>query len=217
VPKSDKWSTRASFLDGVTGCKALAPFCKTCQWSRLLRKHQYSISDYATFFREGREIGFDYFFRELYPTLCLYAGRLCRDPEAGKDLASSAFMKVWDKHTELTSAEHIKRYLYRATRNECLSWLQAQHKLASSENQMVQHLPSFESDHLQAMITAEVITDLHKQLSHLPAACREVFTKLYVEGKTARETADELQLHISTVKTQKMRGLQHLRRSFRLG
>lgn len=41
------------------------------------------------------------------------------------------------------------------------------------------------------------------------------FVMLYIEGKTVRETVNELRLALSTVKTQKARGLAILRKKIK--
>lgn len=42
----------------------------------------------------------------------------------------------------------------------------------------------------------------------LPEGCRRVISKLYVEGKSVVESARELRLSASTVKTQKAAGVE---------
>jgi RNA polymerase sigma factor (sigma-70 family) len=56
------------------------------------------------------------------------------------------------------------------------------------------------------IIRAEFYAELYRAINTLPPECRKIFTMLYLEGKSARETAEELGLALSTVKTQKARG-----------
>lgn len=191
-------------------------FLQICKGGALLIKTSYTTFEYFKFFQDGKEIGFDHFFQEFYPALCIYAGTICKDLEAGKDQASSAFINVWKKRSEMSSPEHLKRYLYRTTRNICITWLRSKQRQVEEEQAASLILRSTEETHLHTMIKAEMINHLHKQIRQLPQACRKVFIKMYVEGKTVKETAYELNLHISTVKTQKARGLLYLRKSFML-
>jgi RNA polymerase sigma-70 factor (ECF subfamily) len=64
-------------------------------------------------------------------------------------------------------------------------------------------------------IRAEFYAEIHNAIKTLPPECRKIFTMLYIEGKTVRETADELGLARSTIKTQKARGLAMLRKKIR--
>jgi RNA polymerase sigma-70 factor (ECF subfamily) len=64
---------------------------------------------------------------------------------------------------------------------------------------------------IHTIIKAETINNLHKAISHLPAQCKNVFTNLYIEGKSVTETAQEMNLSISTIKNQKARGMKLLK------
>jgi len=65
------------------------------------------------------------------------------------------------------------------------------------------------------IIRAEFYGELYTAIKTLPPECRKIFTLLYIEGKTVRETADELGLAFSTIKTQKARGLATLRKKIK--
>jgi RNA polymerase sigma-70 factor (ECF subfamily) len=65
------------------------------------------------------------------------------------------------------------------------------------------------------IIRAEFYGELYRAIHTLPPECRKIFTMLYIEGKTVRETAEELGLALSTVKTQKARGLAALKKKLR--
>jgi RNA polymerase sigma-70 factor (ECF subfamily) len=56
-------------------------------------------------------------------------------------------------------------------------------------------------------VAAEVIANVYKAGETLSPVCRRVFKKLYVESKGIKETAEELDLSVSTVKTQKKRAI----------
>ena len=65
------------------------------------------------------------------------------------------------------------------------------------------------------IIRAEFYGELYRAINTLPPECRKIFTMLYLEGKTVRETAEELGLALTTVKTQKVRGLAALKKKLR--
>lgn len=154
---------------------------------------------------------FTQFFRQYYPALCFFANRITGNAEAGKDIASWAFVKTWAKQGQLPTEGQLKAYLYQVARNDCYKWLQ-QHKKQTALLQELScvNIPS-EQSHLHAMIHAEVLSQLHSAINTLPPARREVFTRLYIEGKSVSETAIELHLSPSTIKTQKARGIAALK------
>ena len=65
---------------------------------------------------------------------------------------------------------------------------------------------------MQHLVAAETMRQIHEAIDTLPKACKLVFTKLYIEGKSVKETAEELSLTKSTIKTQRTIGLQILRK-----
>lgn len=167
---------------------------------------------HATLFQAGEEKGFEYFFRSLYPVLCLFATRMIKDRPAAEDIVSDAFMKTWKKHDRLHTPADIKAYLFQVVRNDCYKYLRQQNKtlvpVSEKELASVPEIP----DQLEYFIEAELLARLHSCLTELPDGCGRVMSKLYVEGKSVVESARELKMAVSTVKTQKMRGLNWLRK-----
>jgi RNA polymerase sigma-70 factor (ECF subfamily) len=166
---------------------------------------------FALLFHQGHEPGLDHFFHLYYPGLCFFASRLTGDTEAGKDIASNAFLKTWGKREKLHTAGEIKAYLYQVVRNDCYKCLQQEKREQVLTAELETQTISPERSHLHQLIEAEVMAELHGTLQQMPAAQKKVFSKLFIEGKTVAETALELRLSVSTVKTQKARGLVFLR------
>ena len=68
-----------------------------------------------------------------------------------------------------------------------------------------------QQSYIHNIIRSETIHLLHKAIAHLPAECSKIFTKLYIEGKSITETAQEMNIAVSTVKNQKARGIKLLK------
>ena len=68
-----------------------------------------------------------------------------------------------------------------------------------------------EKDCTENIIRAETLRQVKEAMEQLPAQCKKVFYKLYIEGKTVAETANELHLTVSTIKNQKARGIKLLK------
>jgi RNA polymerase sigma-70 factor (ECF subfamily) len=189
-----------------------APFFVTLKKSRVPAQEIHTAEYYAASFQNGEEKGFEYFFTSLYPALCLFAARLTGDRETGKDIASAAIIKTWKKHVQLRTPGQIKAYLYQVARHDCYKYLQQQERKLAREKQAGALAPGAQQSHLYAMIEAELMRQLYTHIQELPEGSRKVFDLLYVDGKSVSETAEELNLHISTVKTQKQRAISFLRK-----
>lgn len=164
-------------------------------------------------FQNGDEKGFTYFFRQVYPGLCVFAQRYVPDITIAEDVVSESFLKVWDKHEGFTNATALRSYLYRTAYHGCLRWLEKEKRREKVEVKVKEEVEEMaeEENYLVHIIRTETIRELYAAMNTLPKECKRVFDLLYVEGKSVREAAEELAVSISTVKAQKARGLQLLR------
>lgn len=160
---------------------------------------------YIQAFQRGEEKGFSFFFRELYKPLCLFADRYLNQMDKAEDIVADTFVRLWEKREGITGIKTVRSYLYGAVRNACLNELKKQPRVPSA----ITGQP--DKTMLENMIRAEVLQEIYITIEQLPHKCKRIFTKLYIEGKTVREIADELQLSVSTVKTQKTIALAFIR------
>lgn len=185
--------------------------------SDLPTKSLHNSNDYAIFFHNGEEKGFSWFFRELYPALSFYAFKITGDKEVSEEIASTAFIKIWQRHERFSDALSIRKYLYRIVRNDALKHLRKE-KQSTAFNKEVIYL--FANEHekncFNSLVTAELSRELLSAINTLPLECSKVFRLMYIEGKSIKETAEILQLSPSTIKTQKKRGIEALRKSLHL-
>ena len=165
-------------------------------------------------FRNGDEAGLSYFFKSLYPALCVFAGKYVADSLTAEAIVSDSFLKVWDKRKQFTDEAGLRSYLYRCVYTGCLKHLkkmlrQAQHdkEAASSEWGVV----SDENLYMANITSTETLRMLYAGIEGLPAECGKIIRKLYVEGLSVKETAAELNLAISTIHAQKDKGVRLLR------
>ena len=166
-------------------------------------------------FQSGEEKGFDFFFRELFPSLCFFANRMLNNKCEAEDIASGAFIKIWNRYSQFDNAKNIRSYLYQIVRNDCLKFLQQIKRTGTMQKEMKYlSIADTQSNCEAEMIRAEFLGLLYKVLETLPTECRKVFKLLYIEGKTVMEISNELNISASTIKTQKSRGLMLLKKKF---
>jgi len=172
--------------------------------------------NHSHLFQKGEEAGFAWFFRELYPALTFYCFKITSDKEASEEIASNAFIKIWEKHERFSDADSIKNYLYRVVRNDALKHLAKEKRKTERNKEMIYLFGNDqEKDHFDNLVRAETLRELLRAIKDLPAECSKVFHLLYVEGKSIQEAAKELNLSPSTIKTQKTRGLTALRKTIK--
>lgn len=179
----------------------------------MLRKSTYNSEEVSLAFQRGEERGFDFFYRELYPSLYFFANRITKNTFEAEDIVSHAFIKIWQRHSQFNYAKNIRSYLYQIVRNDCLKFLNQKSKLVEIQNE-VRYLavPELNNTCEADIIRAEFYGELYKAINSLPSECQKVFKLLYIQGKTVKEISHELNLSPSTIKTQKARGLAVLRK-----
>jgi RNA polymerase sigma-70 factor (ECF subfamily) len=162
-------------------------------------------------FQEGDEEGFNHFFNEYYNALYFFACKFLKDEDKVEDVVLESFMKVWERKEKFETEVKAKAYLYRCVYTGCMREVRSQKLEARKKNGLVIVSDEFEKDYSQNLIHAEALRLVYESLNELPEQCRAVFTKLYVEGKTVAEIADEMGVAVSTVKNQKSRGVKLIR------
>ena len=162
-------------------------------------------------FHSGDEKGLAYFYKAFHPALSLYAFKYVNDHSIAEEIASEAFVKTWKMHWKLDSFGAIRAYLYKIVYRDSMTSLEHKQKREKSHRDSqpltTDHYTPF--DHL---VRSEAYRIIHNSLKDLPPGQRRVMMMHYLEGKTSGQIASELNLHPSTIKTQKKQGLEALRK-----
>ena len=178
----------------------------------MLHKVDYSAEDHFLSFKKGEEGGFNYFFHLYYKHLVHFALTFLKQTSIAEDVVGDCFLKFWEKRESIASLSSVKPYLFTSVRNRCLDVLR---KEVHADNYTIHitKLPrEVTPDLTQKLITAEAMHQVYLALQNLPDKYQQLFRMIYVEGKEMKEIAKELNLPLSTLKSQKARTLELLRR-----
>ena len=177
-----------------------------------MQKEVYHIYDqWLPGFRDGRQECFTQVFKALFPALCRYSSGFTANEAAAKDIVQEAFVKIWDRRAIFFRFVPLKSYLYTTVRHDSLRWLREEIRKHSTEHTFQLREPYKVRSKLEDLIRAEVFRELKAGVQTLPPQCRQVISLIF-EGKNTREVAEILQTTQGTVKVQKGRGLQLLRK-----
>ncbi|WP_113664024.1 RNA polymerase sigma-70 factor [Pedobacter nanyangensis] len=157
---------------------------------------------------KGDVEAFNTLFRAQYKSLCIGALVLLKDQERAEDVVQDVFLKVWAKREELGNITNISGYLYTSVKNACLDELR---KLKFTDDIVELEISDDAADPFHSVRLKELNQQLQFASQGLPAQCREIFERVYLEGKKYQEVADELGVSINTVKTQLKRALAKMR------
>ena len=147
-----------------------------------------------------------------YKSLCYFAWAMVRDMDLAEDLVQDAYV-AYLKHKEHVSADEkaIKSFLYASIQHAVYNLNRKNKTIQKYVSRQDVHAVD-EVDYEHRIIKAEFMAAVQLIVKELPSACQQVFKLSYFEGYSNQEICDELSLSINTVKTQKQRALNVLRK-----
>lgn len=156
-------------------------------------------------------------FSKNYGALCYFAFSFLKDEEAAEDIAQEAFESLWVNFEKVENLPAVQlSYLYNTTRNKCLNIIRHEKvKSQLSENREPELFIHWENDHLDTLIKSEVYNEIFTALESLPNQCRRIYEMTYLKKMSEKEIAERLSISIHSVKSQKQRGKQLLKKSLK--
>jgi RNA polymerase sigma-70 factor (family 1) len=165
-------------------------------------------------FRLGEERAFSEVFRALFPSLTYYAFRITKNQLTSEDIAEDAFIKIWDRRESFYQFDVLKSYVYTIVRNASFTWLRKNKTVQIHSIEETTDVSSQDKNRMEAIIEVEVFHELHVFLERLPRQSKKIIKMIFLDGKKAREVAEELGLSLSTVKNQKANALNKLKKYY---
>lgn len=157
--------------------------------------------------KKGKQSVFEDIFNEYYKPLCLFGYRLCPNKEyIVEDCVQDVLFKFWENRKTITN---IRSFLFTSLRNKIISELRHINITDDySKNNKIKEteIPTYED----IIIEEEVKRLLIEALNSLPDQCRKIF-KLLNSGASYKEIAEDLEVSVNTVKTQRARAIKLLK------
>jgi len=176
----------------------------------LNQQKQYIENEYAIMFQNGDERGLSFFYNEFYAALAFYSNRMVDNRSIAEEIASEAIVKTWRMHHKLDSYKAIRAYMYKVVYRDSFKAIQKNKKSRIDIKEL--GVTAINNDTpFDNLVRSETYRILYNSLKDLPPGQRKVLEMYYYEGKSTGEIARELNLHKSTIKTQKQNGLKALR------
>lgn len=156
------------------------------------------------------EVTYEIVFHKYYAALVVYADQFVNDSNCAEDMVQDVFLKLLDKARNNESLSNVRAYLYTSVKNRCVNYLQ--HKKVEDKYQS-EFIHDIESDdnYLESIIKIEVYRKVNDALKKLPPQMQRIYL-LVLQGHTSVEIAEDLELSVETVKTQRKRAKAILKR-----
>ena len=151
----------------------------------------------------GDQYAYKELFTSLYSYLYHFAFSFVKSKQSAEEVLSDVFIKIWEKRTELEKILNLKVYLYVATRNIALNYVEKQKRDATHNiEEFSAGIKSLYFDPEQLMVTAEMMSLIQKAIDDLPVKCRMVFKLVKEDGLKYREVAEIMSISTKTVENQ---------------
>jgi RNA polymerase sigma-70 factor (ECF subfamily) len=178
-----------------------------------MKKKFLEKENWLTAFNQGSSSAFRIIFESYNKILYTCAMQLVKDKEQAEDIVSEAFTKLWQRHDVFHTEEHIKAFLFVATRNACLNYLRhIQRKTASQNELSYLQRDKDDQDIITDMIEGELLRKIYPLIETLPSKCKTIFKLIYFEDASTDEVAEKLHITPRNVLNQKRRAIQLLKK-----
>lgn len=120
------------------------------------------------------------------------------------DIAQEVMIRIWRKaHTYKPESASLNTWVFTLARNARIDYFRknSRHQTNIDPEYIFQHIVDENADPFKDAQHAKDQDRIKQGLSKLPEDQKQVLYKVYLEGKTHKEAADELSLPLGTIKS----------------
>jgi RNA polymerase sigma-70 factor, ECF subfamily len=176
----------------------------------------------------GDRAAFEQFVERFRARIFQYAWLMCGSREDAEEVAQEALVRVFQNFDQLREPEHLRSWVFRIARNECLTKRRKSVFAPERELSLDDFMPakSYQNGEMKIEIAdwsglpedlvlqSELKTLLRRAIGELPEGYRSVLLLRDMEELSTQETAHILDLSEDVVKTRLHRARLALRKSF---
>lgn len=157
---------------------------------------------------------FNSFFKQYYRSFCYFAYQFVQDQERSEDIVQEVFIRIFEKKLKFDDESHLKNWIYRSVRNECINYQRSSELQNSIREKIADQPQDTDSNFLNELIQTEIYQQLLDAIERLPEECKRVFMLCYLDDLSNEEVAHQLGLSVNTIKSQKNKAKIKLREQF---
>lgn len=152
-------------------------------------------------------------YQNLIFSICL---KLTGDYFAAEDLTQDTFVAAYQHLGEFDGVAE-KAWLCRIASNKCIDYRReaARKEISVEESDLPQKQSTVEDEPLQQVLNQEILQELEHYCDALAPPYKDVARQYFLEGKTAKEIAEQSKTGIKTVQTRIYRAREMLKKSYR--
>lgn len=169
-----------------------------------------SFSEQEKIFRERTGNEFEHFYKKYYPKLIYFTSKMCKDMQIAEDITTDSFMIAFEKIDKYEKDKsQFSTWLFTIARNLMLQEIKTNKKTVSIDVEVDEEGTTMK-DFIQEEQTNDHLSDLlmkkhdimSKQISQLKDPYKKVIEMRELKKMQYKDIAAELDLNLSTVKSQ---------------
>jgi len=160
---------------------------------------------------------FNSVFKKYYHGLYSFAKDYLRSHEAAQEIIQEIFLHLWENHNKLQIKISLKAYLYRSVHNRCMNYIRDNLSISHHNIQIDQLKIQYDLSFIELpdkvfelSFSEQLEHELEAAIESLPEQCKRIFCLNRFENLMYPEIADQLNISLSTVKTQMARAMAAL-------
>ena len=161
-------------------------------------------------FKERTGKDFSFFYTKYYPKLIYYTSRMCNDPQKAEDISTDSFLIAFEKIDKYEKEKsQFSTWLFTIAKNLMLQDIKNSKKTMSLDIEideegttMKDFIQEEESEEFLHELTNKKAEIMKRQIATLKEPYRKVIEMREIKKMQYKDIADELDLNLSTVKSQ---------------
>jgi RNA polymerase sigma-70 factor (ECF subfamily) len=167
-------------------------------------------TDFIHDFAKGERKAFNEIYDQYFSRIYVSAIKIIVNQEEAKDITLETFNKLFGKYRDFDNLPEIRSFLYLTARNACFNYLKKLRRITEKQQQFIATYNDKE-ELANDQIEGELLHAVYKAIEKLPSESRKVIELMYLRGMKYKEIAEQLQISIETVKSQRKYALDKLR------
>jgi RNA polymerase sigma-70 factor (ECF subfamily) len=164
-------------------------------------------------FRNGNELVLESLYNRYYEALVFFGQKYIPCQDVVEDIVQESFIKLWEKRKSFFHEASVRSFLYKAVRNACINQLEHIKVCKEYEKKSIA-AESNNDNYLNHIIEEEVNRTIAETVQELPESSRLIYL-LSLKGVKNAEIAEDLNISVNTVKTQKQRATKYLKENLK--
>lgn len=161
---------------------------------------------------KGDKKAFSFIFERNYRLMYAIAMKYLKDEDAAMDAVQNAFIKLWEKRSDLVEDTNLHNLLYTILKNDILNEIRNNRLHYEKLYLMVQQETETAYEPLQENSRDKYVKLLHEKISKLPPQQRAICELKINLNLTNMEIAERLGIALPTVKVHYYKALKTLRK-----